>query len=139
MNFSDNKIKEEFNSNGYAAIYSFFNNDKIQEIKNAIDRYIIDIVPTLPNHHVFYEDKLDKSTIKNLQQMFNYDDYFKQLIDIATTISFLIAPFCAIANHLVIHSDDIPLSIRPPNWLRILSILGIIFLILFSIVFILSI
>ena len=50
------KIKEEFNSNGYAAIYSFFNNDKIQEIKNEIDRYIIDIVPTLPNHHVFYED-----------------------------------------------------------------------------------
>ena len=57
MNFTDNKIKEEFNSNGYAAIYSFFNNDKIQEIKNAIDRYIIDIVPKLPNHHVFYEDK----------------------------------------------------------------------------------
>ena len=46
MNFTDNKIKEDFNSNGYAAIYSFFNNDKIQEIKNAIDRYIIDIVPT---------------------------------------------------------------------------------------------
>ena len=81
MNFTDNTIKEEFNSNGYAAIYSFFNNDKIQEIKNEIDRYIIDIVPTLPNHHVFYEDKSDKSTIKNLQQMFSYDDYFKKLIE----------------------------------------------------------
>ena len=81
MNFTDNKIKDEFNSKGYAAIYSFFNNDKIQEIKNEIDRYIIDIVPTLPNHHVFYEDKSDKSTIKNLQQMFNYDDYFKKLIE----------------------------------------------------------
>ena len=32
MNFNDNKIKEEFNSNGYAAIYSFFNNDKIQAV-----------------------------------------------------------------------------------------------------------
>ena len=81
MNFTDNKIKEEFNSNGYALIYSFFNEDKIQEIKNEIDRYINDVVPTLPNHHVFYEDKSDKSTIKNLQQMFNYDDYFKKLIE----------------------------------------------------------
>ena len=67
----------------------------------------------------------------------NFMTEFKQLIDIATTVSFLIAPFCAIANHLVIHSKDIPLSKRPPYWLKILSILGIIFLILFSIVFIL--
>ena len=81
MNFIDNKIKEEFKSNGYAAIYSFFNNEKIEEIKNEIDRYIRVIVPTLPNHHVFYEDKSDKSTIKNLQQMFNYDGYFKKLIE----------------------------------------------------------
>ena len=81
MNFTDNKIKEEFNANGYASIYSFFNDYKIQEIKNEIDRYINDVVPTLPNHHVFYEDKSDKSTIKNLQQMFNYDDYFKKLIE----------------------------------------------------------
>ena len=36
MNFTDNKIKEEFNSNGYVSIYSFFNNDKIQEIKNIV-------------------------------------------------------------------------------------------------------
>ena len=28
MNLTDNKIKEEFNSNGYASIYSFFNDDK---------------------------------------------------------------------------------------------------------------
>ena len=81
MNFNDNKLKEEFNSNGYAAIYSFFNDEKIQEIKNEIDRYISEIVPTLPNHHVFYEDKSDKNTIKNLQQMFTYDDYFKKLIE----------------------------------------------------------
>ena len=81
MKLNDTQIKQEFDADGYVAMYSFFDDDKIQEIKNEIDRYITDIVPTLPNHHVFYEDKSDKSTIKNLQQMFNYDVYFKKLIE----------------------------------------------------------
>jgi len=74
-------IKNKFNEDGYAAIYSFFKDNKIEEIKNELDRYIKEIVPILPKHHVFYEDKLNKNTIKNLQQMFNYDDYFKKLIE----------------------------------------------------------
>ena len=81
MNLVNTKIKQEFDADGYVAIYSFFEDNKIQEIKNEIDRYIVDIGPTLPNHHVFYEDKSDKTTIKNLQQMFTYDDYFKKLIE----------------------------------------------------------
>jgi Mn2+/Fe2+ NRAMP family transporter len=67
--------------------------------------------------------------------IWRFVDSFKQLIDLATTISFLIAPFCAIANHLVIHSDDIPIDKRPPFWLKILSYMGIIFLIFFSITY----
>ena len=81
MNLADTQIKQEFDADGYVAMYSFFEDNKIQEIKNEIDRYINDIVPNLPNHHVFYEDKSDKTTIKNLQQMFTYDDYFKKLIE----------------------------------------------------------
>ena len=81
MNFIEKNLKQKFDEDGYLAIYSFFEDNKIEEIKNEIDRYISEIVPSLPNHHVFYEDKSDKSTIKNLQQMFNYDVYFKKLIE----------------------------------------------------------
>ena len=81
MSLVNTQIKQEFDADGYVAMYSFFEDKKIQEIKNEIDRYINDIVPNLPNHHVFYEDKSDKATIKNLQQMFTYDDYFKKLIE----------------------------------------------------------
>tara|TARA_B100001540_G_C15778521_1_gene629833 strand:- start:1531 stop:1884 length:354 start_codon:yes stop_codon:yes gene_type:complete len=61
---------------------------------------------------------------------------FKKLIDFATTTSFLIAPFCAIANHVVIFSSDISIEKQPPKWLKVLSILGILFLLSFSLVFI---
>ena len=81
MTVVDNNINKKFSEDGYVAIYSFFDGHKIKEIKNELDRYINTIAPTLPNHHVFYEDKSDKSTIKNLQQMFTYDNYFKELIE----------------------------------------------------------
>lgn len=65
-----------------------------------------------------------------------FQNNFKRLIDLATTISFLIAPFCAILNHKIIHSEEIPISFRPPFWLTFLSYLGIGFLICFSSIFI---
>ena len=64
-----------------------------------------------------------------------YMHNFKQLIDLATTISFLIAPFCAILNHRVIHASHVPANYRPPSWLRFLSYLGILYLIFFSVIF----
>ena len=45
MNLADTQIKQEFDADGYVAMYSFFEDNKIQEIKNEIDRYINDIVP----------------------------------------------------------------------------------------------
>ena len=81
MELNIEELKKNFYLDGYLEIQQLFNDSKIQEINFEIDRYIKEIVPNLPNHHVFYEDKSDKSTIKNLQQMFNYDDYFKKLIE----------------------------------------------------------
>ncbi|MBL4704735.1 MAG: divalent metal cation transporter [Flavobacteriales bacterium] len=59
---------------------------------------------------------------------------FKRLIDIATSISFIIAPVVAIANFVLVGKKHIG-DHSPPVWLKILSYLGIIFLIGFSIFF----
>jgi len=61
---------------------------------------------------------------------------FKMLIDIATIISFLIAPFCALLNHILVHSESIPAEKKPPKWLTKLSIFGILFLIFFCVIFV---
>ncbi len=61
---------------------------------------------------------------------------FKSLIDLATTISFLIAPFIAIVNFKLVTSKDFPIEAQPKPWLKILSWLGILFLVGFSFYFI---
>ncbi|WP_418602712.1 NRAMP family divalent metal transporter [Hwangdonia sp.] len=57
------------------------------------------------------------------------------LIKIATILSFITAPFYAIANYTLISSKHTPKAWRPSKQLHVLSWLGIIFLIGFSIWF----
>lgn len=61
----------------------------------------------------------------------------KTLVDIATTLSFLVAPLIAWANHRLIFSH-LEKSDRPGKWMYVLSVSGIAFLSVFSIVYLLS-
>ena len=57
----------------------------------------------------------------------------KFMIKIATILSFLTAPFYAIANYLLVTSKHMPIEYHPSTSLKILSYFGIVFLIGFSI------
>lgn len=57
---------------------------------------------------------------------------FKDLVDVATTISFLTAPILALLNHLAVFSDDLRPEDQPSNRLRMFSQVCIIALSLFA-------
>lgn len=57
----------------------------------------------------------------------------KFMIKIATILSFLTAPFYAITNYLLVTSKHMPIEYHPSRGLKLLSYFGIIFLIGFSI------
>jgi Mn2+/Fe2+ NRAMP family transporter len=59
----------------------------------------------------------------------------KTLVDIATTLSFLVAPFVAAANWYLVSSSDFPKDARPSWTMQILSLLGMLFLVGFSILY----
>ena len=60
------------------------------------------------------------------------------MVKIATIISFLTAPFYAIANYLIITSKHTPKEFHPSKSLKFLSWLGIVFLIGFSVFYLIS-
>lgn len=62
----------------------------------------------------------------------------KSLLDFATVISFLAAPFFAYINFRVVKSDFLPKEYHPKKWLTILSWTGLVFLMGFSVLFIVS-
>lgn len=59
----------------------------------------------------------------------------KDLVDLATTLSFIIAPVFAFINYKVIMSDQIEQAYKPKGWLKVLAICGLIFLTLFAIIY----
>ena len=60
------------------------------------------------------------------------------LVEIATVLSFVTAPFYAILNYKLVISKNMPQSHRPSKSMRILSITGILFLTLFALGYILT-
>ena len=70
--------------------------------------------------------------------IFQFGDNLKELVDVATTISFLIAPVIAIFNFKLVTGKYLEKNYQPPIWLKILSYSGIVFLTGFAIFFIVT-
>ncbi|MFH1049442.1 MAG: Nramp family divalent metal transporter [bacterium] len=65
-----------------------------------------------------------------------FAERMKLFLDFATIVSFLAAPFFAIINYKAVNASFVPKETQPKLWLKVLSWLGIIFLIGFGLVFI---
>lgn len=62
----------------------------------------------------------------------------KSLVDLATTISFIVAPVIAIANFKLVTGKHTPTEAQPGMFLRVLSLCGIVFLTGFSLYYLLG-
>jgi len=70
--------------------------------------------------------------------IFQFEDKLKELVDFATTVSFLIAPVIAIFNFKLVSGKYLDKQSQPAIWLKILSFIGIIFLSGFAVFFIIT-
>lgn len=66
----------------------------------------------------------------------NFLGDFIALVDLATIISFIVAPLIAIINFKLVLSDDLTSDEKPNLLLRVLSVLGIVYLLSFSLLFV---
>lgn len=64
---------------------------------------------------------------------------FQKMVDIVTIIAFLSGPFYAIINYKIVTSKDIDKKFHPKLWLKVLSLIGFLFLIGFVFLYIYSI
>ena len=69
---------------------------------------------------------------------FIFSSQMGMLIKIATILSFLTAPFYAITNYILISSNKTPKEFRPSKLMHLLSVLGIIYLVGFSVFFLIK-
>ena len=72
---------DDFSRDGFVAVRPLFEADQMRRLNAELARFIRDVVPTMPDAQVYYEDTSDKSSLKQLQRMFQYDPYFRELMD----------------------------------------------------------
>src|SRR5262245_36532338 len=93
MSAASESLRNQFEADGYVAQPGFLAAAELVTLHGNVDRFIREIVPTLPPEHVFYEDKQRPETLKQLQVMHEYDSYFAKL--------FLEGPFVRLAEELL--------------------------------------
>lgn len=82
MNSSDAKqeLRHRFREDGFVALPQFLSETEVGELRENVARFINHVAPTMPREEVFYEDKNDPTTLKQLQRMHEHDDYFRRLM-----------------------------------------------------------
>ena len=74
-------VKKSFDQDGYIFISGFLTKEEVDLTNKKLEIYIKETLPKMSPKHVFYEDKNDSSTLKQMQNLFVYDPYFLQLLE----------------------------------------------------------
>jgi len=84
---SRSRLQEEFDRDGYVSIPGFFDTDEIETIRENKERFIRDVVPSMSETEVYYDNKDDLSTLKQLQNMGKHDSFFGNLLAAESKLS----------------------------------------------------
>ena len=69
------RYKPDFDRDGFVVVRQFLPPDELAEVTENLDRYITEVVPSLPDKDAFYQDRQRPETLKQLQHM-GCDQYF---------------------------------------------------------------
>lgn len=72
-------LKKTFDDVGYVALPGFLDDSEVEELKNETSRFIEETVSKLPEEAVYYEDKNDPATLKQVQRIHEHDNYYARL------------------------------------------------------------
>jgi phytanoyl-CoA hydroxylase len=81
QSFDLQQRKKEFDRDGYIVIRGFLPADELAEFNRELNRYIAERVPQIPRTDVYYEDRNNPETLKQMARIKEHDPYFATLID----------------------------------------------------------
>lgn len=73
-------IKAEFQENGYLFIPGFLTKEEVANINKNFSRVIKEVIPGMAENKVFYEDKTDTATLKQVMDIHTHDVFFNDVL-----------------------------------------------------------
>lgn len=65
----DQHYNEAYDRDGFVVVREFLRGDDFSELTTNLDRYIREVVPTLPDSDAFFQDRSRPETLKQMQHM----------------------------------------------------------------------
>lgn len=81
QNIDTAQFGAELRQNGFAAISPAFDTAFMADINAHFDEFVAQSLPQMKREEAYYENVGDKSTLKQLNNMHLYDDYFRDLLE----------------------------------------------------------
>lgn len=73
-------IKANYDRDGYVFIPGFLSREEVERINHELKHFIGHTVQDMPPAYVFYEDKNDPATLKQLQDIHRYNPFFAGIL-----------------------------------------------------------
>lgn len=73
-------LKQSFDQDGYVFIAGFLKTPQVEEINRKLADFIQKGLPGMSPDHIFYEDKDDPATLKQLQDLHHCDRFFRNIL-----------------------------------------------------------
>lgn len=68
--------REAYERDGFVVIPRLLPEEEFEGLRQALDRYVRDVVPTLPPADAFYEEQGRPETLKQMQRLAQWDPFF---------------------------------------------------------------
>jgi len=73
-------VKSKLEEDGFATFFGFCDKVHLEEIEENLIRFLEEVVPNLANDQVFYEDKTQRESLKQVQALHKHDAFFHSLM-----------------------------------------------------------
>ncbi len=93
MKFIPENSTDSFQQLGFFVIEKFLSDAEVAQIHSELSRVQKDVIPKMPASEVYYDQKGDRNSLKQLQRLHVHDAFFHTLM--------INSPFQKIAEHLL--------------------------------------
>jgi len=93
MNFIPEKLTDSFQQLGFFVIEKFISDAEVTQIHSEFSRVQKEVIPKMSSSEVYYDQKGDRNSLKQLQRLHVHDAFFNTLM--------INSPFQEIAEHLL--------------------------------------
>ena len=82
-------LRERYEADGFVIVRGLFADAEFQELKSQLDRYVREVVPTLPKEAAYFDDYAKPETLRKMQSLNKHDQWFENLLNQGSQVPLL--------------------------------------------------